>query len=232
MNVEVTNQGAFGSALVTLQPGEEFVSEAGAMYRASGNMDIDVKTRKREGGGLWGALKEGAKAMFAGESFFLSTYRVKDNSPGEAGLAPILQGEVSSLEVGSETWICAGGSFMGASGGVELDTQYQGLKKGMFSGEGLVYVRASGQGELLVSAYGRISEVEVRGGITIDNGHIVAFSEGLEYDIGKAGGWIASALSGEGLVMKFRGNGRILVQSHDRDRLGGALGPLLPPREG
>ena len=54
----------------------------------------------------------------------------------------------------------------------------------------------------------------------------------LEYDIGKAGGWIASALSGEGLVLKFRGNGRILVQSHDRDRLGRALGPLLPPRKG
>jgi uncharacterized protein (TIGR00266 family) len=170
--------------------------------------------------------------MFAGESFFLSTYRVKDNRPGEVGLAPILQGEVSSLKVGPETWICAGGSFLGASSGVELDTQYQGLKKGMFSGEGLVYVRAAGQGELLVSAYGRISEVEVRGGITIDNGHIVAFTEGLEYDIGKAGGWIASALSGEGLVLKFRGNGRILVQSHDRDRLGNALGPLLPPREG
>ena len=140
MDVNVANRGAFGSALVTLQPGEEFVSEAGAMYRASGNMEIEIKSRKREGGGLWGALKEGAKAMFAGESFFLSTYRVKDNRPGEVGLAPILQGEVSSLKVGPETWICAGGSFLGASSGVELDTQYQGLKKGMFSGEGLVYV--------------------------------------------------------------------------------------------
>ena len=232
MDANVANRGAFGSALVTLQPGEEFVSEAGAMYRASGNMEIEVKTRKREGGSLWGALKEGAKAMFAGESFFLSTYRIKDKQPGEVGLAPVLQGEVASPAVGRETWICAGGSFLGASGGVELDTQYQGLKRGMFSGEGMVYVRASGQGELLVSAYGRISEIEVRGGITIDNGHIVAFSEGLEYDIGKAGGWIASALSGEGLVLKFRGNGRILVQSHDRDRLGRALGPLLPPRKG
>ena len=39
-------------------------------------------------------------------------------------------------------------------------------------------------------------------------------------------------MSGEGLVMKFSGQGKVLVQSHDPSRLGGVLGPLLPPREG
>ena len=102
----------------------------------------------------------------------------------------------------------------------------------MFSKEGLVFVKASGQGQLLVNGFGRISEVAVGNGTTIDNGHLIAFTEGLEYDIGKAGGgWISSFMSGEGLVMKFRGQGRILVQSHDPSRLGGSLGPLLPPRE-
>ena len=49
------------------------------------------------------------------------------------------------------------------------------------------------------------------------------------------GVWLLGArcwvMSGEGLVMKFNGNGKVLVQSHDPSRLGGALGPLLPPRE-
>ena len=31
MNVEIDTEGAFGSALVTLEAGEKFVSEAGAM---------------------------------------------------------------------------------------------------------------------------------------------------------------------------------------------------------
>ena len=30
-------------------------------------------------------------------------------------------------------WICSGGSYLGSSGSVGLDTQYQGLSKGMFS---------------------------------------------------------------------------------------------------
>jgi uncharacterized protein (TIGR00266 family) len=150
----------------------------------------------------------------------------------EVGLAPTHQGEVRKVEVGSETWICSGGSYLGSSGGIDLDTQYQGLVKGMFSKEGLVFVKASGQGELLVNGFGRISEVTIGNGITIDNGHLIAFTEGLEYEISKAGGgWISSMMSGEGLVMKFRGQGKILVQSHDPSRLGGALGPLLPPRE-
>tara|TARA_B100000945_G_scaffold320956_1_gene332964 strand:+ start:2218 stop:2919 length:702 start_codon:yes stop_codon:yes gene_type:complete len=233
MNVKIDTEGAFGSALIILEPGEKFVSEAGAMYRASANMDIDVESRRKKDEGMWGAFKSGIKAMFAGESFFLSSYTPNDGQSGEVGLAPTHQGEVRSVKVGSDVWICSGGSYLGSSGGITLDTQYQGLTKGMFSKEGLVFVKASGEGDLLVNGFGRISSVDVSGGITIDNGHLIAFTEGLEYTISKAGsGWISSMMSGEGLVMNFRGQGKVLVQSHDPSRLGGVLGPLLPPREG
>ena len=233
MNVKIDTEGAFGSALVTLEAGEKFVSEAGAMYRASPNMEISVESRKKKDEGMWGALKSGIKAMFAGESFFLSTYTPNDGQAGEVGLAPTHQGEVRSVKVGPEVWICSGGSYLGSSGGITLDTQYQGLTKGMFIKEGLVFVQASGEGDLLVNGFGRISRIDVSGGITVDNGHLIAFTEGLEYTISKAGGgWISSMMSGEGLVMKFSGQGKVLVQSHDPSRLGGVLGPLLPPREG
>lgn len=232
MNVKIDTEGAFGSALIILEPGEKFVSEAGAMYRASANMDIDVESRRKKDEGMWGAFKSGIKAMFAGESFFLSSYTPNDGQSGEVGLAPTHQGEVRSVKVGSDVWICSGGSYLGSSGGITLDTQYQGLTKGMFSKEGLVFVKASGEGDLLVNGFGRISSVDVSGGITIDNGHLIAFTEGLEYTISKAGsGWISSMMSGEGLVMNFKGQGKVLVQSHDPSRLGGVLGPLLPPRE-
>ena len=233
MSVKIDTEGAFGSALVTLESGEKFVSEAGAMYRASSNMEITVESRKKKDEGMWGALKSGIKAMFAGESFFLSSYTPNDGQAGEVGLAPTHQGEGRSVKDGPEVWMCSGGSYLGSSGAITLDTQYQGLSKGMFSKEGLVFVQASGEGDLLVNGFGRISSVDVRGGITIDNGHLIAFTEGLEYTISKAGsGWISSMMSGEGLVMNFRGQGKVLVQSHDPSRLGGILGPLLPPREG
>ena len=232
MNIKIDSEGAFGSAVVELEPGEKFVSEAGAMYRTSSNVDIEVVSRKKEGQGFFGGIAAGLRAMMAGETYHLSSYQA-GRGPGEVGLAPTHQGEVRKVVIGSETWICSGGSYLGSSAGIELDTQYQGLTKGMFSKEGLVFVKASGQGDLLVNGFGRISEVAVDNGVTIDNGHLIAFTDGLDYEIGKAGGgWISSMMSGEGLVMKFRGQGKILVQSHDPSRLGGALGPLLPPRKG
>ena len=123
MNVEIGTEGAFGSALVTLEPGETFVSEAGAMYRASPNMEISIESRKKKDEGMWGAFKSGIKAMFAGESFFLSSYNTNDGQSGEVGLAPTHQGEVRSVKVGPDVWICSGGSYLGSSGGITLDTQ-------------------------------------------------------------------------------------------------------------
>ena len=88
MEFEILEQGAFQSALVHCEAGERVVSESGAMVRASGNVDIDVTTRAKKGGGLL----SGVKRMLGGDSFFLSTYTTTDGAPGEVGIAPILPG--------------------------------------------------------------------------------------------------------------------------------------------
>jgi uncharacterized protein (TIGR00266 family) len=131
---------------------------------------------------------------------------------------------------GSVAWLCAGGSYLGSAPSLQLDTQFQGLK-GLFTGESLSYLRVSGAGPLLLSAFGRIAEVNVEDALTVDTGHVVAFEETLEYSVGKAGGsWLHSWLAGEGIVMHFRGTGKLLVQSHNPDAFGRALGPRLPPK--
>ena len=137
MNIEVLARGAFGSALVTLQPGEVFISESGAMFRASSNVDIDVTTKSRGKGGILAGIKR----LVGGDHFFFSTYRVTDGSPGEVGLAPTLQGEVQVIDVDpSIAWLCAGASYMGSSEDLAVDTQFQGFK-GFFSGESLFFLK-------------------------------------------------------------------------------------------
>ncbi len=227
MHVEVANNGAFGSALVQLDPRDEFVSESGAMYRASSNVDIDVTTRSRSSGGIM----SGVRRMISGESFFFSRYRVTDHRPGEVGLAPNLQGQVALIECDGRTrWVCAGGSYLGSSPELNIDTQFQGVR-GMLSGESLSFITLEGVGPLLVNAFGTITEIDVRGALTIDTGHVVAFEETLEYSIGKAGGsWISSFLTSEGLVLDFRGHGRVYVQSHNPSEFGRTIGPLLPEK--
>jgi uncharacterized protein (TIGR00266 family) len=232
LNLDVRQDGAFAWALVGLEPGEEFVSEAGAMFRRDAHVEVDVTVRHRGGGGILGGLRRGLGRLLSGESFFLSTYRTQ--RPGEVALAPTLAGSVRLLELGGEDgseWYCAGGSFLGASGDLDLDVSWQGLK-GFLSGESIVFVRARGDGPLLVHAFGRMVELEVDGELVVDTGHLVAYERGLEWSISKAGGsWFQSFLGGEGLVMKFRGRGRLLVQSHAPRGFGMALGRLLPPRK-
>jgi uncharacterized protein (TIGR00266 family) len=227
MKIDIIGKGSFASALIHLNPGESFVSEAGAMYRASANIDIDVTTRTRGKGGILGGLKR----LLAGESFFLSTYHVTNGQAGEVGIAPTHQGEVRVVQLdGSTDWLCAGGSYLGSTPGLRLDTEFQGLK-GFFTGESLFYVVVSGAGLLLLGAFGRIIEIDVNDDLTVDTGHVVAFQDTLDYSISKAGrSWVQSWLAGEGLVMKFRGKGKILVQSHNPSEFGKSLGPLLPPR--
>jgi len=183
MEIEVLGEGAFESVLVQLAPGERFVSESGALYRASSNIDIDVTTSSRGSGGLLGGMKR----LLAKEHFFFSTYATNDGKPGEVGLAPTHQGEVLLIDVDPSTsWLCAGGSYLGSSAGLRIDTQFQGLK-GFATGESLVFVEVSGSGQLLVNAFGRLVESEVEDSLTVDTGHLVAFESTLQYSITKAG---------------------------------------------
>ena len=227
VEIEILSEGAFESALVQLAAGERLVSEAGAMYRASSNIDIDVTTRSRGRGGILG----GVERQLAGESFFLSTYCAGEGQPGEVGLAPTQQGELLSLDVDpSCSWLCAGGSYLASAPELELDTQFQGFK-GFLGGQNLFFVEVSGTGPLLVSAFGRVVENQVEGALTVDTGHVVAFESTLDYQITKAGkSWLKSWLAGEGMVFQFSGRGRLLTQSHNPAEFGHALGPKLPER--
>ncbi len=228
MKIEILGGGAFESALVHLEPGERFVSESGALYRASSNIDVDVTTSSGGAGGLL----SGVKRLLAKEHFFFSTYETNDGRPGEVGLAPTHQGELLIIDVAPPThWLCAGGSYLGSSAGLKVDTQFQGFK-GFVTGESLVFLDVSGSGQLLVNAFGRLVESEVEDTLTVDTGHLVAFENTLQYTISKAGSsWIHSLLGGEGLVMKFTGRGRVVTQSHNPRGFGTALGKLLPPRK-
>jgi len=70
-------------------------------------------------------------------------------------------------------------------------------------------------------------EVDVsaqNGETTIDNGHVVAWDSSLSYSIGLPssqnrglmGNLFNSVTSGEGMVLKFRGNGKVVICSRNR----------------
>jgi uncharacterized protein (TIGR00266 family) len=95
----------------------------------------------------------------------------------------------------------------------------------------MFWVKCSGTGDVLLNSFGAIHEIEVNGEYVVDTGHIVAFDDTLQFNLGKAGSsWIGSFLGGEGLVCKFKGQGKLYCQSHNPPSFGKLLGPKLRPR--
>ncbi len=92
----------------------------------------------------------------------------------------------------------------------------QDLFKGLFSREGFFVIRVSGTGTVFVSSYGAILPIDVPAGkeVFIDNGHLVAWPENMQYTLEKtSSNWISSLTSGEAIVCRFRGPGTVLIQT-------------------
>ena len=91
-------------------------------------------------------------------------------------------------------------------------------------------LHVTGTGKLLVSSYGAIHELTLAAGqkMTIDTGHLVAFSEGIGFKVRTIGGVKSTLFSGEGLVVDLAGPGRILMQTRSTDAFLSWLIPRLP----
>ena len=97
--------------------------------------------------------------------------------------------------------------------GVITETKWQGLTKGFFSGENFFLIRCSGKGDLWFNTYGALIKIDVDGDYVVDTGNIVAFTSELQYSISKVGGYKSLFFSGEGLVCRFSGKGKVWIQT-------------------
>ena len=170
---------------------------------------------------------KGLKRALGGESFFVNTFT--SGSGGIVGASQALPGDMSVVSLGGQDLLVQSGSWVASDAGVEVDSKWGGAK-GFFSGAGLILLRCSGQGDLLLSAYGGIRDLTLAPGeqITIDNGHIVAFEQSVQYTVRKAGNWKTTLVGGEGLVTEFVGPGRVWLQTRSSSDLIGWLDARLP----
>ena len=230
MQFDIQYRPAHSLAICNLNPNETVRAESGAMVSMTRNIAVHAASRP-DGGGLKGMFKGLKRAALGGESFFTNTYTAQ-GQPGHVTFAPSLTGDMITHELQGQQLIIQGSSYVAAPDSVQIDTQFQGFK-GFFSGESLFFLTATGQGPVLLNAFGAIETIDLNGEMIVDTGHIVAFTSGIQYSVVTATqGLIASFLSGEGLVLKLQGQGRLYVQSRNPSEYGQSVGSLLPPREG
>ena len=179
-------------------------------------MAADTQIEAKIEGGLMKGLK---RSVLGGESLFITTATASANG-GWIDLAPSLPGDITVVSITPQTpLLIQKGSFLCAEQGVEIDTKWGGFKN-MFGGEGAFLLRASGQGEVVLSTYGALDRftLEPNQQVIVDTNHMVAFSETVTMELRKAAAsGMQSMKSGEGLVFVFTGPGELMMQSRNPD---------------
>lgn len=216
--------------LVRLNTGESIFAESGAMVAMSDTLSLEGALR---GGVLSGLVRK----LGGGESFF--TQRITAAvGRGEVLLAPALPGDIQVLTVNEQAqYRLADGAFLAADDSVILKARTQGVGKALFGGTGgFIIVETEGEGQLALCGFGSVFCEQVTPGrdLIIDNQHVVAWDRQLDYSVsvrtsqrrGLLGNLVGSATSGEGLVTRFSGQGKVYLASRNLNALRAAVGGL------
>lgn len=220
METKILYKPSYSMAQVALSPGEKIKTEAGAMVSMSEGISMETEMK----GGLLKAL---SRSLLGGESFFINTYKAP-GSGGKMDLSAPLPGDMFVLDL-DKPMLIQSGSYVASEMSIEINTKWGGVKT-FFASEGLFLLRASGTGQIILSSFGAIHEMNLKAGekYTIDSGHFVAFDENVGFDVRAIGGLKSTFFSGEGLVVDVTGPGKVLLQSRSTDSFLSWLIPKLP----
>lgn len=207
----------------TLNKGEKVTAEAAAMVYITGN--VITETKMREGG----FLKSLKTAALGGESFFVNEFIAQENNC-KLGLTGNTLGDIQVIKV-QEEFIVQSGAFVGSTGDLTLDTQWQGFTKGIF-GTNLFMLKTVGNGDMFVNAWGGIIQKTLQPGerMLLDNYQLVALSSTAGYRVTKHGSLKTSIFGGEALVMEIVGPGTVYIQTKNVMEFVRSIIPFLPKR--
>ncbi len=207
----------FGFLTVNLPSNKKIKVEAAAM--ASMDTNLVMKTK----------LKGGFSRFLSGESLFINEFTAQNGS-GQIQIAPACPGDIKHVYLENETIYLQNTSFLASDESIKVESKWQGLTKGFFSGESFFLIRCSGTGDLWFNSYGGIIEIDVTDGYVVDTSHVVAFTEGLEYSVKSVGGYKSLFFSGEGLVCKFTGQGKVWIQTRKISPFVSWIHPFRPKK--
>src|SRR4051812_11270872 len=107
---------------VEIPAGKTLKVEASAM--ATMDTNIEMKTK----------FKGGLGRLITGESIFINEFTAQNGS-GEMTIAPSAPGDMEHLYLNQETVYLQNSAFVASDPSINVESKWQGLVKGFFSGE-------------------------------------------------------------------------------------------------
>ncbi|GMU85821.1 MAG: TIGR00266 family protein [Ignavibacteriales bacterium] len=205
---------------VELDPGETVIAEAGVMNWMENGIEFEAKMGDGSdtNEGFMGKLLNVGKRVLTGESLFLTHFTNHGSGKKRVAFAAPYPGKIIPIDLTKfgGRLLCQKDSFLCAAKGTKTGIAFtQKFGAGLFGGEGFILQKLEGDGMAFIHAGGTIVKKELRNDVLrIDTGCIVAFTDGLDYDIERAGGLKSMFFGGEGLFLAtIRGTGTVYLQS-------------------
>lgn len=216
--------GSFPIVICKLQKGETMKDESGAMAF----MSSDVKMETNTGGGL---LKGLGRAL-SGDTLFLNFYTAESDNQ-QIGFSSSFPGKIIPIKLdGSNSIIGQKNAFLASETNVNIDMYFRkNLGTGLFGGEGFILQKFTGTGMLFLEIDGEVLEYDLQPGekLVLDQGHLAAMEESVEFDIQRVKGVKNVLFGGEGLFLStLTGPGKVWIQTMPISRLAGAIIPYIP----
>ena len=214
--------GQMPAVTVRLDAGESVYTQSGGMAWMTDGITMDTN--------LKGGLGKSLGRLFSGESMFMATYTAQREA--DITFAASLPGEIRPFRIApGQEYIAQKGAFLCATPGVTLSAVVNGMKSGLFGGEGFVLQRLSGEGLVFLELDGAIQEIDLQAGekIIVDTGNVALFEAQVGYSAQMVKGFKNILFGGEGLFLTtLTGPGKVWLQTLTASEIARRIIPFIP----
>ena len=211
---------------VELDPGETVIAEAGAMTYMEENITFEAKMGdgSEPDQGFMGKLFSAGKRVISGESLFMTHSTNTGSGKKQVAFAAPFPGKIIAVDMSRHNGglLCQKDAFLAAALGTKIDIAFnKKLGAGFFGGEGFILEKLQGDGMAFIHAGGTVIKKELNNEtLRLDTGCLVAFSEGINYNIEMTKGLKSMFFGGEGMFLAtLKGSGTVWIQSLPFSRL-------------
>lgn len=217
---------------IELDPGESAVAEAGAMMYKDAviRMETVFGDSRQATGSFVDKLVGAGKRLVTGESLFTTVFtHAGASGKAKVAFAAPYPGTIVPMTLSNYGGriLCQKDSFLAAAHGVRIGIHFQRkVMTALFGGEGFIMQKLEGDGLVFVHAGGTIMDRVLAAGerIDVDTGCVVAYTDGVQFDIQSVGSVKSMLFGGEGVFMAtLTGPGKVWLQSLPFSRLAGRM---------
>jgi uncharacterized protein (TIGR00266 family) len=217
---------------IELDPMETVIAEAGTMMYM--DMQIKFETKMGDGSdpnqGLMSKLLSAGTRVLTGESLFVTHFTNQGGGKQRVAFAAPYPGKIIPLDLSllGGSLVVQKDGFLCAAKGTKISiTLNRRIGAGLVGGEGFIMQKLEGDGKTFMHAGGTVIERRLNGEtLKIDTGCIVAYTQGIDFNIETSGSLRSMVFGGEGIFLAtLSGTGTVWLQSMPIRKLIQAISP-------